>query len=76
MLTSKERLDCIEALVEKNAQAIDKLTNDLGRFNQRFPNDDLWMRRIMSLAFPLLIAATVALIVNATAFWVKLWLTG
>jgi hypothetical protein len=30
----------------------------------------------MSLAFALLISATVALIVNATAFLVKLWLLG
>jgi hypothetical protein len=45
-------------------------------FFQRCTNDDLWMRRMMSLAFPLLILATVALIMNATAFWVKLWLPG
>jgi hypothetical protein len=30
----------------------------------------------MSLAFALLISATVALIVNATGFLVKLWLPG
>jgi hypothetical protein len=42
MTTSNDRLDRIEALVEQNAEAIernasaiDKLTDDLGRFNQR-----------------------------------------
>ncbi|MBD2428221.1 hypothetical protein [Phormidium sp. FACHB-1136] len=83
MTTSNDRLDRIEALVEQNAEAIernasaiDKLTDDLGRFNQRLDNYEQGMRWVVQLAFALLISATVALVVNATAFLVKLWLPG
>jgi hypothetical protein len=70
----EDRLEQIEALVEKNAQAIGKLTDSPGAFTQHYTNGDLWMRWMMQLAFVLLISATVALVVNATAFLVKLWL--
>lgn len=70
----EDRLEQIEALVEKNTQAIDKLTNNRRTFTQRRTDDDPWMRWMMPLAFALLISATVALVVNATAFLVKLWL--
>lgn len=83
MTTGNDRLDRIEALVEQNAEAIernasaiDKLTDDLGWFNQHLDNYDPWMRWMMPLAFALLISATVALAINATAFLVKLWLPG
>ncbi len=72
MTTSNDRLDRIEALVERNAQAITKLTDDLGQFNQRLDNYEQGMRWVVQLAFALLISATVALIVNAAAFLVKL----
>ncbi|MFQ4135867.1 hypothetical protein PGN35_006060 [Nodosilinea sp. PGN35] len=79
MATSNDRLDCIEALVEKsaaaidrNAAAIDKLTDDIGRFNDRLDNYENGMHWVVQLAFALLISATVALIINAAAFLVKL----
>jgi hypothetical protein len=75
MTTSNDRLDRIEALVEKNANAIGKLTDDLGQFNQRLDNYEQGMRWVVQLAFALLISATVALVINATAFLVKLWLS-
>ncbi|NMF85015.1 hypothetical protein [Nodosilinea sp. P-1105] len=75
MTTSNDRLDRIEALVEKNAQAIDQLTDGLGQFNQRLDNYEQGMRWVVQLAFALLISATVALVINATAFLVKLWLS-
>lgn len=53
-------------------QGVDRLES----FPQLHTNNNPWMRQMMPLAFALLISATVALIVNATAFWVKLWLTG
>ncbi|HIK45508.1 MAG TPA: hypothetical protein IGR64_11590 [Leptolyngbyaceae cyanobacterium M65_K2018_010] len=81
MTTSNDRLDRIEALVEKttqsvdkNAQAIDKLTADISRFNDRLDTYEQGMRWVVQLAFALLISATVALIVNAAAFLVKLLL--
>ena len=81
MTTSNDRLDRIEALVEQttqtvqqNALAIDKLTNDIGRFNERLDNYEQGMRWVVQLAFALLISATVALIINAAAFLVKLLL--
>ena len=81
MTTSNDRLDRIEALVEQttqtvqqNALAIDKLTNDIGRFNDRLDNYEQGMRWVVQLAFALLISATVALIINAAAFLVKLLL--
>jgi len=75
MTTSNDRLDRIEALVEKNAQAIDQITDGLGQFNQRLDNYEQGMRWVVQLAFALLISATVALVINATAFLVKLWLS-
>jgi len=89
MTTSDNRLDRIEALIEqtmqtvqhsaaaidRNAKAVDKLTDDLGRFNQRLDNYEQGMRWVVQLAFALLISATVALVVNATAFLVRLWLS-
>jgi hypothetical protein len=75
MTASNDRLDRIEALVEKNANAIGKLTDDLGQFNQRLNNYEQGMRWVVQLAFALLISATVALVINATAFLVKLWLS-
>jgi hypothetical protein len=81
MTTSNDRLDRIEALVEQttqtvqqNALAIDKLTNDIGRFNDRLDNYEQGMRWVVQLAFALLISATVALVINAAAFLVKLLL--
>jgi cell division protein FtsX len=81
MTTSNDRLDRIEALVEKsaaaidkNAAAIDKLTDDIGRFNERLDTYETGIRWVVQLAFALLILATVALIINATAFLVKLLL--
>jgi hypothetical protein len=81
MTTSNDRLDRIEALVEQttqtvqqNALAIDKLTNDIGRFNERLDNYEQGMRWVVQLAFALLISATVALVINAAAFLVKLLL--
>jgi len=81
MTTSNDRLDRIEALVEQttqtvqqNALAIDKLTNDIGRFNDRLDNYEQGMRWVVQLAFALLISATVALIINAAAFLVRLLL--
>jgi hypothetical protein len=74
MTTSNDRLDRIESLVEQNALAIDKLTNDIGRFNERLDNYEQGMRWVVQLAFALLISATVALIINAAAFLVKLLL--
>lgn len=81
MTTSNDRLDRIEALVDKttqtvqqNAEAIDKLTDDIGRFNERLATYGQGMRWVVQLAFVLLISATVALIINAAAFLVKLLL--
>lgn len=74
MTTSNDRLDRIESLVEQNALAIDKLTNDIGRFNDRLDNYEQGMRWVVQLAFALLISATVALVINAAAFLVKLLL--
>ncbi|MBD2232075.1 hypothetical protein [Phormidium tenue] len=88
MTTSNDRLDRIEALVDKttqtvqqnanaidqNAKAIDKLTDDIGRFNERLDTYEQGMRWVVQLAFALLISATVALIINAAAFLVKLLL--
>jgi len=74
MTTSNDRLDRIESLVEQNALAIDKLTNDIGRFNERLDNYEQGMRWVVQLAFALLFSATVALIINAAAFLVKLLL--
>jgi cell division protein FtsX len=88
MTSSSDRLDRIEALVEstakaidrnaeaidRNAEAIDNLTGDIGRFNDRLDTYDKGMRWVVQLAFALLISATVALIVNATAFLVRLLL--
>ncbi|MBW4482123.1 MAG: hypothetical protein KME14_06240 [Tildeniella torsiva UHER 1998/13D] len=88
MTTSNDRLDRIEALVEKsataidknaaaidkNAAAVDKLTDDIGRFNERLDTYEKGMRWVVQLAFALLISATVALIINAAAFLVKLLL--
>ncbi|MBW4483605.1 MAG: hypothetical protein KME14_13765 [Tildeniella torsiva UHER 1998/13D] len=81
MTTSNDRLDRIEALVDKttqtvqqNAEAIDKLTDDIGRFNERLDTYEQGMRWVVQLAFALLISATVALIINAAAFLVKLLL--
>ncbi len=88
MTTSNDRLDRIEALVEKsaaaidknaaaidkNAVAVDKLTDDIGRFNERLDTYETGMRWVVQLAFALLISATVALIINAAAFLVKLLL--
>jgi cell division protein FtsX len=81
MTTSNDRLDRIEALVEKsataidkNATAIDRLTDDIGRFNERLDTYEKGMRWVVQLAFALLISATVALIVNAAAFLVRLLL--
>jgi hypothetical protein len=61
--------------IDRNAKAIDKLTDNFGRFNQRLDNYDQGMRWVVQLAFALLISATVALVVNATAFLVRLWLS-
>ncbi|PZV04452.1 MAG: hypothetical protein DCF32_12400 [Leptolyngbya sp.] len=81
MTTSNDQLDRIEALVDKttqtvqqNAEAIDKLTDDIGRFNERLDTYEQGMRWVVQLAFALLISATVALIINAAAFLVKLLL--
>lgn len=74
MTTSDDRLDRIEALVERNATAIDKLTNDIGRFNDRLDNYEKGMRWVIQLSFGLLISATVALIVSATTYLAKLFL--
>jgi cell division protein FtsX len=88
MTSSSDRLDRIEALVEstakaidrnaeaidRNAEAIDNLTGDIGRFNDRLDTYEKGMRWVVQLAFALLISATVALIVNATAFLVRLLL--
>jgi tetrahydromethanopterin S-methyltransferase subunit B len=71
MTTSNDRLDRIEALVEKNAKAIDELTNDIGRFNDRLDNYEQGMRWVIQLSFGLLISATVALIVSALTLLVK-----
>ena len=74
MTASNDRLDRIEALVDKttqtvqqNAEAIDKLTDDIGRFNEPLTTDEQGMRWVVQLAFALLISATVALIINAAA---------
>ncbi len=75
MTTSNDRLDRIEALVESNAQAIDKLTNDMGRSNDRLDNYEKGMRWVIQLSFGLLISATVALIVSATTLLARLFLT-
>jgi hypothetical protein len=81
MTTSNDRLDRIEALVEKttqtvqqNAKSIDKLTDNIGRFNERLDTCGPGMRWVVQLAFALLISATVALIINAATFLVKLLL--
>lgn len=81
MTTSNDRLDPIEALVDKttrtvqqNAEAIDKLAGCIGRFNERLDTYEQGMRWVVQLAFALVISATVALIINAAAFLVKLLL--
>jgi len=78
MTTSNDRLDRIELTierisnkVEKNADAIDKLTSDIGRFNDRLDNYEKGMRWVIQLSFGLLISATVALIVSALTLLVK-----
>ena len=78
MTTSNDRLDRIELTieristkVEKNADAIDQLTSDIGRFNDRLDNYEKGMRWVIQLSFGLLISATVALIVSALTLLVK-----
>jgi hypothetical protein len=78
MTTSNDRLDRIELTierisnkVEKNADAIDKLTADIGRFNDRLDNYEKGMRWVIQLSFGLLISATVALIVSALTLLVR-----
>lgn len=78
MTTSNDRLDRIEASierisdkVEKNADAIDTLTTDISRFNDRLDNYEQGMRWVIQLSFGLLISATVALIVSALTLLVK-----
>jgi hypothetical protein len=78
MTTSHDRLGRIEALVEKNAKAIDQLTDDIkgfrddmGRYNARLDNYEQGMRWVIQLSFGLLISATVALIVSALTLLVK-----
>lgn len=69
--TSGDRLDRIEALVEKNSEAISELTTDLRRFDERLDNYEKGMRWVVQLSFGLLISATVALIVSALTFLVR-----
>mgnify|MGYP006291335047 FL=1 len=78
MTTSNDRLDRIELTieristkVEKNADAIDQLTSDIGRFNDRLDNYEKGMRWVIQLSFGLLISATVALIVSALTLLVR-----
>lgn len=71
MTTSGDRLDRIEALVEKNSEAIRDLTRDLSRFDERLDSYERGMRWVVQLAFGLLISATVALIVSALTFLVR-----
>jgi hypothetical protein len=78
MTTSNDRLDRIELTierisnkVEKNADAIDQLTADIGRFNDRLDNYEKGMRWVIQLSFGLLISATVALIVSALTLLVR-----
>ena len=68
---SGDRLDRIEALVEKNSEAIRELTSNLRRFDERFNNYEKGMRWVIRLSFGLLISATVALIVSALTFLVR-----
>ncbi|MEM6517693.1 MAG: hypothetical protein AAF722_00315 [Cyanobacteria bacterium P01_C01_bin.70] len=69
--TGGDRLDRIEALVEKNSEAISELTSDLRRFDERLDNYERGMRWVVQLSFGLLISATVALIVSALTFLVR-----
>lgn len=78
MTASGDRLDRIEALVEKNSEAIEKnseairdLTQDLSRFDERLDSYERGMRWVVQLAFGLLISATVALIVSSLTFLVR-----
>ncbi|MEM9005231.1 MAG: hypothetical protein AAGE59_17125 [Cyanobacteria bacterium P01_F01_bin.86] len=79
---STDRLDRIEALVERNSQAIDKLTADIAqlanegqRYSDRLDNYEQGMRWVIQLSFGLLISATVALIVSALTFLVRIVVT-
>lgn len=81
MTTSNDRLDRIEVLVgtpqktvQQNAEAIDKLTDSIGRFNQHLNTYESGIRWVVQSVFALLISAMVALIINAAAFLVKLLL--
>ncbi|NEQ47019.1 MAG: hypothetical protein F6K00_27145 [Leptolyngbya sp. SIOISBB] len=61
----------MEALVEKNSEAISELTTDLRRFDERLDNYEKGMCWVVQLSFGLLISATVALIVSALTFLVR-----
>ncbi|MBD2112730.1 MULTISPECIES: hypothetical protein [Cyanophyceae] len=50
------------------------MTDDIGRLNGQLDTYKTGMRWVVQLAFALLISATVALIIDAAAFLVKLLL--
>jgi hypothetical protein len=65
MTASTDRLDRIEALVEKNSQAIEKLTEETKELNIRFAAYQQASQWVVNLAFGLLATATITTIVTA-----------
>jgi hypothetical protein len=65
MTTSSDRLDRIEALVERNSEAIQQLTEDTKELKIRFAAYQQASQWVVNLAFGLLATATITTIVTA-----------
>ncbi|MBE9108090.1 hypothetical protein IQ273_01445 [Nodosilinea sp. LEGE 07298] len=65
MAASTDRLDRIEALVERNSEAIQKLTEETKELNIRFAAYQQASQWVVNLAFGLLATATITTIVTA-----------
>jgi hypothetical protein len=65
MSASTDRLDRIEALVERNSEAIQKLTEETKGLNIRFAAYQQASQWVVNLAFGLLATATITTIVTA-----------
>lgn len=65
MTTSSDRLDRIEALVERNSEAIQQLTEETKELKIRFAAYQQASQWMVNLAFGLLATATITTIVTA-----------
>ncbi|MBD2426356.1 hypothetical protein [Phormidium sp. FACHB-1136] len=65
MTTSSDRLDRIEALVERNSEAIQQLTEETKELKIRFAAYQQASQWVVNLAFGLLATATITTIVTA-----------